>query len=119
MGVGAHTLTHPVLSQVSDEAAWKEISESRCKLEQVIGKPVWALAYPFGDLASVTKREQEMAERAGFRCAFLNVNGGLGAPMPRFALPRVHISGAMNLGEFEAHVSGLYRSLRHRFLSSQ
>ena len=46
-GVGAHTLTHPVLSQLSPEAAWAEISESRCKLEQVIGKPVWALAYPF------------------------------------------------------------------------
>jgi peptidoglycan/xylan/chitin deacetylase (PgdA/CDA1 family) len=118
MGVGAHTLTHPVLSQIKPEAAWNEISESRCRLERVIGRPVWALAYPFGDLACVTGREQEMAKRAGFCCAFLNVGGGLGAPMPRFALPRVHISGAMNLGEFEAHVSGFYRSLRQRFLGS-
>ena len=118
MAVGAHTLTHPVLSQISPEAAWNEISGSRCKLEQVIGKPVWALAYPFGDLACVTGREQEMAERAGFSCAFLNIGGGMGAPTPRFALPRVHISGAMNLGEFEAHVSGFYRSLRERFLDS-
>jgi peptidoglycan/xylan/chitin deacetylase (PgdA/CDA1 family) len=118
MGVGAHTLTHPVLSQMSPEAAWSEISESRCKLEQVIGKSVWALAYPFGDSVSVTDREREMAERAGFSCAFLNMGGGFGAPMPRFALPRVHITRAMNLGEFEAHVSGFYRSLRQRFLGS-
>ncbi len=118
MAVGAHTLTHPVLSQLSPEAAWAEISESRCKLEQVVGSPVWALAYPFGDFASVTKREQEMAERAGFRCAFVNVGGGLGAAMPRFALPRVHVTGGMNLGEFEAHVSGFYRSLRQSFMRS-
>lgn len=118
MGVGAHTLTHPVLSQLSPEAAWCEISESRCKLERVIGRPVWALAYPFGDPASVTERECEMAERAGFSCAFLNVGGGLGARMPRFALPRVHVTGEMNLGEFEAHVSGCYRALRERFLGS-
>lgn len=118
MGVGAHTLTHPVLSQLSPEAAWSEIAESRCRLEDVIGRPVWALAYPFGDLASVSDRELEMAERAGFSCAFLNVGGGLGAPMPRFALPRVHVTGEMNLGEFEAHVSGFYRSLRERFLGS-
>ena len=118
MGVGAHTLTHPVLSQISPEAAWKEISGSRCQLERLIGKPVWALAYPFGDSVCVTAREQEMAERAGFRCAFLNVGGGFGAPTPRFALPRVHVTGAMNLGEFEAHVSGFYRSLRQRFLRS-
>jgi peptidoglycan/xylan/chitin deacetylase (PgdA/CDA1 family) len=116
MAVGAHTLTHPVLSEISPEAAWNEISESRCQLEKVIGRPVWALAYPFGDLTSVTERELEMAERAGFTCAFLNIGGGFGAAMPRFALPRVHVTGAMNLGEFEAHVSGFYRSLRQRFM---
>ena len=74
---------------------------------------------PLEICACVTDREQKLAERAGFSCAFLNVGGGLGAPMPRFALPRVHISGAMNLGEFEAHVSGFYRSLRQRFLGSE
>ena len=118
MAVGAHTLTHPVLSQLSPEAAWKEIAECRCKLEKTIDRPVWALAYPFGDSASVTARERELAERAGFTCAFVNEGGGFGALMPRFALPRVHITGAMNLGEFEAHISGLYRSLRRRFLAS-
>ena len=93
MDVGAHTLTHPVLSQLSAEEAWCEISESRSKLEEAIGRPVWALAYPFGDAASVTEREREMAERAGFTCAFVNSGGGFGAPMPRFALPRVHVTG--------------------------
>ncbi len=118
MGVGAHTLTHPLLSQLPPEAAWAEIAGSRARLEQVIGRPVWALAYPFGDAASATEREREMAERAGFSCAFLNVGGGFGAPMPRFALPRVHVTGEMKLGEFEAHVSGFYRSLRQRLLVS-
>jgi peptidoglycan/xylan/chitin deacetylase (PgdA/CDA1 family) len=118
MAVGAHTLTHPVLSQLQPEAAWIEISESRCKLELAIGKPVWALAYPFGDTTSVTNREHEMAERAGFTCAFLNVGGGFGAPLPHFAMPRVHVTGEMNLGEFEAHVSGFYRSLRQQFMGS-
>jgi peptidoglycan/xylan/chitin deacetylase (PgdA/CDA1 family) len=116
MDVGAHTLTHSILSQLSAEEAWCEISESRSKLADAIGKPVWALAYPFGDAASVTEREREMAQRAGFTCAFVNSGGGLGAEMPRFALPRVHVTRTMNLGEFEAHVSGFYRSLRQRFM---
>jgi hypothetical protein len=87
-------------------------------LERASGKPVWALAYPFGDTTSVTNREHEMAERAGFTCAFLNVGGGFGAPLPHFAMPRVHVTGEMNLGEFEAHVSGFYRSLRQQFMGS-
>ena len=43
MSVGAHTLTHPVLSLCSDEEARCEIQGSKTELERVLGKPVWAL----------------------------------------------------------------------------
>ena len=79
MSVGSHTLNHPILSQQSSDLAWREISESRSLLESATGKPVWALAYPFGDPASVTTREMQMAEQAGFECAFMNIGGGFGA----------------------------------------
>ncbi len=114
MSVGSHTLSHPILSQQSTEDAWKEISESRILLEKAIAQPVWALAYPFGDPASVGSRDMLMAQQAGFQCAFMNVGGGFGAQLPRFALPRVHVSAGMNLSEFEAHVSGFHRDFRSR-----
>jgi peptidoglycan/xylan/chitin deacetylase (PgdA/CDA1 family) len=114
MSIGSHTLNHPILSQQTSELAWKEISESRSLLEKAIGRPVWALAYPFGDPASVTTREMLMAEQAGFECAFMNVGGGFGASLPRFALPRVHVSADMSLAEFEAHLSGFHRDFRSR-----
>jgi peptidoglycan/xylan/chitin deacetylase (PgdA/CDA1 family) len=115
MCIGAHTLSHPVLSQAPEEMGWNEIFASRRNLEQALGQVVWALAYPFGDAGSVTEREQEMAERAGFKCAFLNFGGGLGAANSRFVLPRVHVTADMTLAEFEAHVSGFHRSLRQYF----
>src|SRR5271169_600137 len=114
MCVGSHTLTHPMLSQQSSELAWKEISESRRALESALGKQVWALAYPFGDPASVGSREWQMAEQAGFHCAFMNAGGGFGAALPRFGLPRVHVTSEMGLAEFEAHVSGFHNALRAR-----
>jgi peptidoglycan/xylan/chitin deacetylase (PgdA/CDA1 family) len=114
MSIGSHTLNHPMLSQQNSELAWREISESRSLLENAVGKPVWALAYPFGDPASVTTREMQMAEQAGFECAFMNIGGGFGAQLPRFALPRVHVSADMSLAEFEAHVSGFHRDFRSR-----
>src|SRR5208283_3842860 len=73
MSIGSHTLNHPILSLQSSELAWREIAESRSLLENATGKPVWALAYPFGDAASVTTREMQMAEQAGFQCAFMNI----------------------------------------------
>jgi peptidoglycan/xylan/chitin deacetylase (PgdA/CDA1 family) len=114
MSIGSHTLNHPILTQQSSELAWKEISESRGLLEDAIGKPIWALAYPFGDPASVANREMQMAEQAGFECAFMNNGGGFGATLPRFALPRVHVTADMSLSEFEAHISGFHRDLRSR-----
>lgn len=114
MSIGSHTLNHPMLLQQNSEMAWREISESRALLEDAIGKPVWALAYPFGDPGSVTTREMQMAEQAGYHCAFMNVGGGFGASLPRFAIPRVHVSADMSLAEFEAHLSGFHRDFRSR-----
>jgi hypothetical protein len=34
----------------------------------------------------------------------------------RFTVPRVHVTADMNLGEFEAHVAGFYRTLRKRLM---
>src|SRR5258708_14954556 len=114
MTVGSHTLSHPVLSQQTSHLAWKEISEGRTDLENALGTHMWALAYPFGDPDSVTGREWQMAEQPGFEWAFMNAGARFGAALPRFALPRVHVTLQMSLAEFEAHVSGLHHALRER-----
>jgi len=112
MTIGAHTLSHPMLSQSPPDLASAEIAESRSRLEAALGKPVWAFAYPFGDAESVTPQVLDMAMQAGYEAAFLNIGGGLGADIPRFAIPRVHVTAAMNLGEFEAHVAGVHGSFQ-------
>ena len=112
MTIGAHTLSHPMLSQLPPELACAEISESRMRLESVLEKRVWAFAYPFGDPQSVTPQVLAMAEEAGYQAAFLNFGGGLGTDLPPYALPRVHVTAGMSLAEFEAHVSGFYARLQ-------
>jgi peptidoglycan/xylan/chitin deacetylase (PgdA/CDA1 family) len=114
MTIGAHSLSHPVLSRAPDDLAWREISESRSALEKALGRTVWAFGYPFGNAATVTRRDLRLVEQAGFRCAFMNAGGGFGAKIDRFAVPRVHVTADTNLSEFEAHISGFYRSLRKR-----
>jgi peptidoglycan/xylan/chitin deacetylase (PgdA/CDA1 family) len=118
MCMGAHTLSHPMLSQTSAEEGWSEISQSKNDLERVLGQKIWALAYPFGDSSSVTSRELQMAKRAGYKAAFFNVGGTMGGQTPKFALPRIHITAAMSLAEFAAHISGFHRSLQERFGSA-
>ena len=112
MCIGAHTMTHPMLSRLPPELAFAEISESRQKLELALQQPVWAFAYPFGDPQSVSPKVLAMAQKAGFKAAFLNFGGGLGVDLPAYELPRIHVTAGMKLAEFEAHVSGFYARLQ-------
>jgi peptidoglycan/xylan/chitin deacetylase (PgdA/CDA1 family) len=114
MTIGAHTLSHPMLSKLPPDLAYTEISESRSRLESVLKKRVWAFAYPFGDPQSVTPEVLAMTQKAGFEAAFLNYGGGLGTDLPPYALPRVHVTAEMSLAEFEAHVSGFHARLQRR-----
>lgn len=118
MSIGAHTSQHSLLPQLPAEMARKEISENRERLKQTLGHEIWALAYPFGNSEAVTSREIEMVEKAGFACAFINENGE-SVFTNRYAIPRVHVTAGMTMGELEAHLSGFHRSLRNIFLPSQ
>jgi peptidoglycan/xylan/chitin deacetylase (PgdA/CDA1 family) len=114
MQIGAHTLSHPVLSQAPAESAYFEIAESRAQLEATLQSKVWAFAYPFGDAQSVTPEVLAMPQQAGYAAAFMNFGGGLSVPLPRYALPRVHVTSAMSISELDAHVSGFYALLQRR-----
>jgi peptidoglycan/xylan/chitin deacetylase (PgdA/CDA1 family) len=114
MTIGAHSMSHPLLSHSPPELARAEIRESRACLEAVLGKHVWAFAYPFGDPQSVTPEVLTMAQEAGFAAAFLNYGGGLGSDLPPYEIPRIHVTASMGLSEFEAHVAGFYSSLQRR-----
>ncbi len=112
MTIGAHTLSHPVLSQAPLGSARREIAESRARIESALEKRVWAFAYPFGDAQSVTPEVLALPKEAGYKAAFLNFGGGLGTDLPPYALPRVHVTADMSLAEFEAHVSGFHARLQ-------
>jgi peptidoglycan/xylan/chitin deacetylase (PgdA/CDA1 family) len=120
MTIGTHTLSHPMLSQMPENLALQEISQSRAGLEAALGKLVWALAYPFGNAEAVSAREPELAERAGFRCAFMNVEDATKNSNKDMALafPRIHVSSTTTPAELEAHVSGFYRAVREKYLHS-
>ncbi len=116
MTVGAHTVSHPLLAEMSAELAAQEIRECKLSLESCLQLEIWALAYPFGDEGSAGAREMKMAEDAGDACAFLNCGGGvMRQSSPRYALPRAHVTWEMNLAEFEAHLSGFHEDLQRRF----
>lgn len=115
VSIGAHTLSHPMLSRMTDAEAEDEIAESRSRIEGVAGREVWALAYPFGNAQAVGQREACLAKKAGFKCAFRNVEDANAEP---YLYPRVHVGFGMSAAELDAHVSGFHFALQRRAFNS-
>ena len=66
MSIGAHTLTHPVLSALPAERQEQEIGDGKATLEALLVQPVEAFSYPYGALGPGTA---DVVRRAGFACA--------------------------------------------------
>ena len=45
---GSHTATHPDLTRISPERAGQELKQSKAMIEDRLGRPVTAFAYPYG-----------------------------------------------------------------------
>jgi peptidoglycan/xylan/chitin deacetylase (PgdA/CDA1 family) len=67
--VGGHTMGHPILSQVSTEQAWREVTGCRRAIGRALGTVPRAFAYPNGGAADYSPAVVEMVRRAGFTCA--------------------------------------------------
>jgi peptidoglycan/xylan/chitin deacetylase (PgdA/CDA1 family) len=86
--IGAHTLTHPVLSSLPPEQQQHEIGGSKRRLEELTGKSITSFAYPYGKKMHYTRQTMKTVEANGFACACSNFGGLVTRTSNRFALPR-------------------------------
>jgi peptidoglycan/xylan/chitin deacetylase (PgdA/CDA1 family) len=66
---GSHTMTHPVVSQLSTAEVSEELLESKRLLEKRIGCQVDEFAFPFGHKNHRNSRGLQAIEDFGYRCA--------------------------------------------------
>lgn len=66
LDIGSHTVTHPWLPTLPAPELERELVESRCRLEDLLGVPVTSLAYPTGGWSGAVR---DVAERAGYETA--------------------------------------------------
>jgi peptidoglycan/xylan/chitin deacetylase (PgdA/CDA1 family) len=72
MEIGSHTMTHPILTNVTQEHLHQELSRSRKRLEEVLERKVTNFCYPNGDN---DRRVHEEVARAGYKIAVTTISG--------------------------------------------
>ena len=87
--IGAHTVSHSVMSSLPRDLQRREILESKTQLEEILGHSIRSFAYPFGTLADYTKETVGLVKEAGFEYACSNYKDVVQPGVDVFQLPRV------------------------------
>lgn len=100
MTIGAHTVTHPVLANLSIAQQRFEVFESRDRIATELGHRPRFFSYPVGQPDSFTGETEQIIAEAGFDAAFSFYGGAVDVGscsrfnVPRIAIERYH-SGAL------------------------
>lgn len=91
--IGAHTMTHPVLSSLSLVDQQTELEQGKAILEGIVGPgTVTSFAYPFGKAEDYGADTVTLVREAGYRSACLNMTGPVLRSSDPYQLRRVYIS---------------------------
>lgn len=93
MEFGAHTVSHPDLTQVSSAQALRELGDSKDDIESRLRSKVLTFAYPYGTSSHWTPALGILAQRVGFQGVATTDSGAVTATtdvrrLPRISLPR-------------------------------
>jgi peptidoglycan/xylan/chitin deacetylase (PgdA/CDA1 family) len=88
IGLGAHTVTHPLLSSLPGPQQRQEIEDSSAYLTELVGRPVRDFCYPHGDFSPETAA---LVESAGFETASTTRSAPVTRETSPLELPRVAV----------------------------
>jgi peptidoglycan/xylan/chitin deacetylase (PgdA/CDA1 family) len=89
MAIGAHTVSHPILSSISNAEARAEIADGRARLQDIIQAKVSLFAYPNGKPGlDFEERHAAMLRSQGFDAAVTTAWGAARLATDPFYLPR-------------------------------
>jgi peptidoglycan/xylan/chitin deacetylase (PgdA/CDA1 family) len=86
--LGAHSVTHPLMTHLSRTQQLEEIAASTSHVERLAGSAVTSFAYPFGAIDDAVR---ETAREAGVRCAFTCEPRALSRGDDMWRLPRMEV----------------------------
>jgi peptidoglycan/xylan/chitin deacetylase (PgdA/CDA1 family) len=108
--IGSHTVSHPRLTALDDDALYEELRTSRGVVEELVGRTCRSIAYPYGD---VNLRVTTTAAAAGYVAGAV-LPSRPHRPIP-FAWPRVGVYPADEARwRFAVKASRVVRTVRAR-----
>ncbi|HSE83536.1 MAG TPA: polysaccharide deacetylase family protein [Thermodesulfobacteriota bacterium] len=113
---GAHTHSHAILSLLSPEERYDEITRSVAAVHDLTGRPCEFFAYPNGRAQDYNTEVIKILEACGVRASLTAIEGYNDETTPVMELRRIGIGANMSMNKFKRKVHGFSwrRGLWHR-----
>ena len=115
MEIGAHTVTHPILSRETPEDANREIADSVARVREQTGAEEVPFSYPNGMPEDFTQADVEAVREAGCYAAVAGFPGSNRSRDTLYALRRTSVSGHHTPASLELDTCGMGPGLRQVF----
>lgn len=89
--IGAHTVNHANLGEVTDETATQEVRLSKEQIEHEINSQIQSMAIPFGRKECIQANTEAIIKEAGFTACCMLRGGKVTGESNPYSLPRVPI----------------------------
>lgn len=90
--IASHGVSHGEFALLNKEQALQDLQDSKCELEQIIGKPVEMFAYPYGSYYACGYANKHLAGKV-YKYAFGTVACPITKPsfLKKYYLPRINV----------------------------
>jgi peptidoglycan/xylan/chitin deacetylase (PgdA/CDA1 family) len=107
--VGAHTVSHPMLSRVQDlQELFHEIEHCQRRIEEELSRPVVHFGYPYGHQEDFNDETLKVLEQCKFQTAVTTQHGLNFRKMNPFLLKRLSVDAMLPEFYFQERLAGLH-----------
>ncbi len=107
MEIGSHTVTHPILSSVTDEESFEELTRSRAQIEEGIGRKVRSFCFPNGMPGDFRPSQVRQVADAGYDCSVIAQFGMVSNSSDRYQLPRIGMARKSSPEQIAKYLDGI------------
>lgn len=104
--IGSHTVTHPILSSITDEESWQELTESRREISQELGNEVRSFCLPNGMPEDFRPSQIRQIQQAGYTCSVLADFGLVGGNSDPYQMRRIGMGRKAKALEIAKYLDG-------------
>lgn len=108
---GAHTRTHPILSECSDDELMQEITGSIADVKQLADSGCPHFAYPNGGAKDFNGRVLDILQESGIETSVTTMIGENNLSSERYLLKRIGVFQGLSFDQFKTNLQPARRSL--------